>query len=247
MFPILPLAIAGAGAALDFLGGSKANKANAEQAQLNRDFQERMSNTQYQRGVADMRAAGLNPALAYQQGGASAPTGSSTPPMQNVLHGPSNAVNLLQMQATQAQIENTQMDTWKKQTEGQALQYVTGSEVPNIIARTNLAIEQTRGVEIENNQKLERFKVEINNLLSQGKLTEAQIKVAELSMYLDKLGIPELKAGADFYSGVGKYMPYVGGAKQLLNLLPGSLLDRLVPGSNNPPARGGNYYPRMAR
>lgn len=53
------------------------NAFNAEQAQLNRDFQERMSNTSWQRGVADMQSAGMNSAMAYSQGGASVPSGSS--------------------------------------------------------------------------------------------------------------------------------------------------------------------------
>lgn len=61
----------------DYLAMQAQNAYNAEQAQIQRDWEAEMSNTAYQRQVEDMRKAGLNPYLAYGQGGSSTPAGAS--------------------------------------------------------------------------------------------------------------------------------------------------------------------------
>lgn len=92
-------------------GQYSANEANSAQAARQMQFQEYMSNTAYQRSMADMRKAGLNPILAYRMGGASTPTGASAQ-MQNVatpaMQGMSTA---MQIKQSAAQTKNIKAQT----------------------------------------------------------------------------------------------------------------------------------------
>lgn len=88
-------------------GTYMSNQAAKSSAKDKMSFQERMSNTSYQRGMEDMKRAGLNPMLAYQLGGASTPTGAQYQPLDfgNVADTAVNAYSA-QSQAEQRDVQN---------------------------------------------------------------------------------------------------------------------------------------------
>lgn len=135
---------------------------NEQQAGINREFQADMRNTQYQAAVQDMKKAGLNPMLAYSQGGAGTPSGatasgpaaSAAPvaPMQNTM---TSAVQTMQAATAldnmrkqgdvlEAQAFATRAKGWRDQAEATN----AGPQGDNIRADTQLKANSARNAEL---------------------------------------------------------------------------------------------------
>ena len=116
-FPWAAAAIAG-GAISSALGQSRANRENKREARLNREFQERMSNTQIERRMADLRKSGLNPILAGRHD-ASSPGGAQAQ-MGNI--GAAGTEGAVKGGMLSAQIKNLKANTALVQNKADAIE-----------------------------------------------------------------------------------------------------------------------------
>lgn len=174
--------------ALSSLGGAYSAKKSAEsikatnamQMQLAKDqmdFQERMSNTAYRRAMNDMRRAGLNPMLAYQQGGATTPGGAMAKLMDpgstgmTVGASTANALSTAMQTASNIGLQAEQKDLIKGQTS------LTNSQIDKIdqeitesISKVALNDEQSKYFKAQ----IPKFYQEINLLKEQVSKTKSE-------------------------------------------------------------------------
>lgn len=160
-----------------FIGGTQQNSANAREARENREFQERMSNTSYQRAKADLEKAGFNPALALGKGGASTPGGAQAQ-MQNVA-GPAinSAAAALEQGARIAQTK-AEIDKTKQETNLMAADF----QIRRQLADRNMEMTAQSLAEMTRQQHPEYIALRKNQQEADLRLTQTSARQAELEI-----------------------------------------------------------------
>lgn len=143
-----------------------ANQFSADEAQKQRDFEEYMSSTAYQRQVKDMQVAGVNPAMAMQSSGASTPSGTaatSVAPQSGVSFSDLMQLIMLPMQKKLLQAQASMYSDQGKAAliNAGAAERNAGTNERNAVTNERNAKTNERGMDIE------QFKAETDRMRAQ--------------------------------------------------------------------------------
>ena len=187
---------------LSYMGQSSANAFNAEEAEKNRQWQEQMRATQYQTAVKDMQAAGLNPMLAYQNGGAGNLSGAVSASAQNALgQFVSSALQTRQLEGQLEQIEhqNRNLEEQNKQIQAGTQESKDRAWLARQQAQTEVARsyrESAEGIRTEQSTQLDRLEsaARIGLMAAQTRNYDANSAYTATRNYQDSLNTPALEA-----------------------------------------------------
>lgn len=139
-------------------GGILSNKAKMKQQDDQQDFQERMSNTSYQRAMADMEAAGLNPMLAAKLGGASTPNGPAPVDFENIgAEAVQAAESATRSSAASAAKDQAEAQTDKTKAETELIATQAAQIQADTMMKTNAAAEAAQRIK-SMEEELEQLK-----------------------------------------------------------------------------------------
>lgn len=169
-------------AALGFFGQERTNAANADIARENNLWSAEQYAKRYQIQVADLKAAGLNPAMAYNQSPGSSPTAQSYNAGDSIGAGLSN---YRQSSINSAQVANIQADTENKQAQADLIQ-AQAANLRSSAAHTDADINRV-------NADTDRIKADLPRIHEETKrLRYVQQQLAESAALMAQQGQSEV-------------------------------------------------------